>query len=59
MKKDSKVGAFLIGIGSVTILAGIYQVVSGAPFDEYFFSFFIGITLVGLVWFNDADEETE
>jgi len=59
MKKDSKVGAFLMGIGSVSIFAGIYLAVSGAPFEEYFFSIFIGITLVGLIWFNDSGEETE
>lgn len=59
MKKDNKVGAFLIGIGSVSVLAGILLAFIGAPFEQYFFSIFIGLTLAGTAWFNDAGNETE
>jgi len=48
MKKNSQVGAFFIGLGGVTVVAGLLQAYIGAPFFNYSFTIFIGVTLCGI-----------
>ncbi|MGH1366291.1 MAG: hypothetical protein ACRBF0_22210 [Calditrichia bacterium] len=46
--KKNQAGAFFIGLGSVTVVAGLVQYFIGADFFNYSFTIFIGVTLCGI-----------
>ncbi|MCB0701503.1 MAG: hypothetical protein R2863_06615 [Candidatus Kapaibacterium sp.] len=39
-------------LGLISIVLGIYQVISGSEFSVYFFSLFVGVTLAGIGFIN-------
>ena len=52
--------SIVLFVGLISITFGIYELISGAPLKEYAWSIFIGITLVGTVYFqrkSDRDSE--
>lgn len=46
-------------IGSLSILAGLYFAFTGSEFSSYFSSIFIGVVLVGTVYFYKKEHNTE
>jgi len=38
-------------IGALSIISGVYLVTRGAEFSEYFSGIFLGITLIGSIFF--------
>ncbi len=49
--KSANIVAMIMGLLSIAF--GIYTLMQGKPFGEYFFSIFIGITLFGVAWYNN------
>jgi len=48
----------IITIGALSLISGIYLAVSGSDFSEYFSGIFIGVTLIGSVFFfKEKDNE--
>lgn len=43
---------FLITLGTISILVGIFSLVNGGEFNAYFYAIFIGFTLLGTTYFN-------
>lgn len=49
--KSANIVAMIIGL--LGIAFGIYSLIVGKPFSEYYLSIFIGVTLFGLAYFNN------
>jgi len=47
---------FLIVIGTLSFISGVFLAFSGSDFSEYFSGIFIGIVLVGTVFFYNEDK---
>ncbi|MEQ9229207.1 MAG: hypothetical protein RIF46_00890 [Cyclobacteriaceae bacterium] len=47
----------LIIIGALGLAAGIYSAVTGSAFMEYFWSIFLGITLIGSAFISKSESE--
>lgn len=58
MKKTTTVKIVIV-IGVLSILAGAWQAYNGKPFQDYFFSLFIGVTLIGTGWITERGSEEE
>lgn len=54
MKKSTKY--VILGIGFLTIIAGIYGFVNKGELYDYLPAFFIGVTLIGSVYFDQNKE---
>ncbi len=58
MTKSVKI--VILIIGSLTILVGIYSAYTGSEFSTYFPSIFLGMALLGTVYFslgNDGNKQ--
>ena len=47
---------FLIVIGTLSFISGVFLAFNGSDFSEYFSGIFIGIVLVGTVFFYNEDK---
>ena len=47
----------VIIIGFIGICSGIFSLINGALFKDYFMSFFLGITLIGTAIINQKENE--
>jgi ribose/xylose/arabinose/galactoside ABC-type transport system permease subunit len=54
-----RVKTLIMVIGALSILAGIFQVFTGAEFSSYFSSLFIGVVLIGSVFLYKDEPNTE
>lgn len=56
---DKKTRIPLLVIGFLSLISGVYLAVTGSDFTDYFFGIFIGLTLIGSVYFisNDSEED--
>lgn len=43
---------FLITLGILSTLVGVFSFITGGDFNAYFYSIFIGIVLVGTTYYN-------
>ena len=50
---------FIVFIGALSLITGIYLAMSGSSFSEYFYGIFIGITLIGSVFIYKGGDDTE
>lgn len=44
---NRKAKTFIVSIGVLSTVSGVYLAISGAEFSAYFYGIFIGITLIG------------
>ncbi|MEQ8238083.1 MAG: hypothetical protein RIA69_02675 [Cyclobacteriaceae bacterium] len=49
----------IIVIGSLSIMSSVFLALNGADFVEYFSGIFIGITLIGSVFFIDQKVKSD
>ncbi|MEP0987646.1 hypothetical protein [Ekhidna sp.] len=54
MKKIKSTNLIAMVIGAIGIAVGLYELITGSPFREYFFSLFIGISLLGTAYINNS-----
>jgi|GEM_PF-1839860 len=57
-KKQKSIFYFLIVLGLINILVGTYNAFDGKEFSNYFFTIFIGFTLVGTAWLQLKSKNT-
>jgi uncharacterized membrane protein len=43
---------FLMTLGVISMLVGLFSFSTGGDFSAYFYSIFIGITLIGTTYYN-------
>lgn len=57
---DRRVKILIGAIGGLSLVSGLYLAATGSEFSDYFPGIFIGLTLMGSVFFIDsrADEDT-
>jgi uncharacterized membrane protein len=53
------VKTLIIAIGTLSIISGIYLVISGSDFSEYFSGIFIGVALIGSAFFYKDKDNTD
>ena len=46
----------LMGIGILSIISGLYLLLTGAEFEQYFSGIFIGIALIGITYINNKQK---
>ncbi len=47
----------IIAVGTIAIITGFYFITTGKSFDDYWLSFFSGITLIGSVLIPSQQKE--
>jgi len=50
---------FIVTIGVLSIMSSVYLAFVGSDFVEYFFGLFIGISLIGSVFFTDQKVKSD
>ena len=48
---------FLMTLGIISMLVGVFSFVTGGNFNAYFYSIFIGITLTGTTYYNNLNKK--
>ncbi|WP_157578336.1 hypothetical protein [Polaribacter reichenbachii] len=48
---------FLIIIGALSILVGVFSLIKGGDFKAYFYSIFIGVVLIGTTYYNHQQKQ--
>lgn len=59
MKKIKQVNIMIMVIGSLSIISGVYLAFKGQPFQEYYFSILIGVSLFGTAYYNNQKVNNE
>ena len=57
MNNTNQTNLILRVIGIITVLAGVYALLNGKPFNTYFFAFFIGVSLIVIAFLNKPKGE--
>ena len=57
MNKENQTYTILMVIGILSILSGIYGLYNGSPFESYFFGIFIGLSIIGVAYYNRMEQK--
>ena len=47
---------FLMTLGILSVLVGLFSLFKGGDFNAYFYAIFIGITLIGTTYYNQKQK---
>lgn len=59
MKQVRRVNIMIMVIGTLSIISGAYLAFQGQPFQEYYFSILIGVSLFGAAYYNNQKMKNE